>query len=92
MVLQKSSMCVLKVYCSLPPHPIYTNTTASHLVYALKCDSGLAAPPGVAISRMTYFCLQVISDKLLQIREYIRASGYSWPQVQQVQQVNRYNR
>lgn len=44
-------------------------------------------PPGVAISRMTYFCLQVISDKLLQIREYIRASGYSWPQVQQVQQV-----
>lgn len=37
---------------------------------------GLAAPPGVAISRMTYFCLQVISDKLLQIREYIRASEF----------------
>lgn len=74
-------VCIESVLFTHSTPIIYMNATASHLVYALKCDSGLAAPPGVAISRMTYFCLQVISDKLLQIREYIRASGYSWPQV-----------
>ena len=83
-------MCIESVLFTPSTPIIYMNATVSHQVYALKCGTGLAAPPlGVAISRMTYFCLQVISDKLLQIREYIRASGYSWPQVQQVQQVNR---
>lgn len=75
-------MCIESVLFTPSTPIIYLNATVSHQVYALKCGTGLAAPPpGVAISRMTYFCLQVISDKLLQIREYIRAGGYSWPQV-----------